>query len=84
MILESKVNSIIMRNKKVESDKAWEISKLRRLILAIATYIIILYFLILIEAPNPYFNAIIPAAAYLIQQYSLPYLKNWWIKNNRK
>jgi len=82
--LESKVDSIIERNKKVESDKAWETSKTRRLILGIATYVLILYFLILIEAPNPYFNAIIPAAAYLIQQYSAPFVKEWWIKNIRK
>jgi len=45
---------------------------------------LILYFLILIEAPNPYLNALIPAGAYLIQQYSLPFIKKMWIKNIKK
>lgn len=81
---DDKIESILERNKRVEADKAWETSKTRRLLLAITTYILILYFLILIEAPNPYFNAIVPAVAYLIQQYSAPFIKEWWIKNIRK
>tara|TARA_Y100000310_G_scaffold345709_1_gene468627 strand:- start:31962 stop:32216 length:255 start_codon:yes stop_codon:yes gene_type:complete len=84
MNLEEKINSIMERNSRVESDKAWETSKTRRLLLAAATYILILYFLILIDAPNPYLNALIPAAAYLIQQYSVPFIKNLWIKNIKK
>ena len=84
MGIEEKVNLIMERNSRVEADKAWETSKTRRLLLAAVTYILILYFLILIEAPNPYLNALIPAAAYLIQQYSVPFIKNMWIKNIKK
>ena len=80
-LLDEKVESIVERNKRVEIDKSWETSKLRRGILASVTYLIVLYFLILINAPNPFLNAFIPAGAYLIQQYSIPFIKKFWVKN---
>jgi hypothetical protein len=82
--LERDIEKIKQRNLRVETDKAWETSKTRRAVLAIATYIIILYFLLLINAPNPYLNALVPAGAYLIQQYSMPFLKKIWAQNFSK
>ncbi|HZX20213.1 MAG TPA: hypothetical protein VFF13_04315 [archaeon] len=84
MTFGNKISEIEERNKRVEADKAWETSKTRRFILALATYLIVLYFLISINAPNPYLNAAIPAGAYLIQQYSFPFLKKIWIEKIRK
>ncbi|MFH1697059.1 MAG: hypothetical protein ABH854_04090 [Candidatus Diapherotrites archaeon] len=72
------IDSIIARNARVEQDKAWETSKTRRAIIAVATYIVILYFLLLINAPNPYFNAMVPAAAYVLSTLSIPFIKNIW------
>lgn len=82
--LEQKISSILERNKKVEADKAWETSKTRRTIIAIATYLIVLYFLLAINAPNPYFNALIPAVAFILSTLSLPFIKNWWVENHYK
>ncbi len=79
--IEQKINSILERNSRVEADKAWETSNVRRFALAIATYFVVLYFLVLINAPNPEFAALVPAGAYLLQQYSLPFLREWWVKN---
>ena len=79
--IEQRIRVIEERNSRVESDKAWETSKLRRFVLALVTYLVILYFLILINAPNPYLNALIPAGAYLIQQYSIPFFRRFWEKN---
>lgn len=84
MALGNKISEIEERNKRVEADKAWETSKTRRFLLAVATYLIVLYFLISINAPNPYLNALIPAVAYLIQQYSLPFVKKIWVEKIRK
>ena len=78
--LEKEVEEIKERNKRVEADKAWETSTLRRLVIAVATYVVILYFLILIEAPTPELVALVPAGAYLIQQYSMPFIKEIWVK----
>ena len=77
--IEAKINSILERNKRVESDKAWETSITRRAIIAIATYLIVLYFLLAINAPNPFFNALIPAIAFILSTLSLPFIKKVWI-----
>ncbi len=79
--LNQKVEKILERNKKVEQDKSWETSLFRRLFLAALTYIAVLLLLLIINAQYPLLAAMIPAAAYLIQQYSLPFLRNLWEKN---
>jgi len=79
--MQNELESIKSRNARVEADKAWETSKTRRIIIAIATYAIIVLFLISINAPNPYVNAAIPAIAYFLSTLTLPFLKGWWIKN---
>lgn len=68
------------RNKRVEVDKAWEISKSRKIIIAIATYFIIVLLLWLINAPNPWFNALVPAFAFILSTLTLPYMKKLWLK----
>ena len=72
------------RNLRVETDKAWEISKTRRAVIAVFTYLIIVLFLILIEAPNPWLTALVPAGAYVLSTLTLPFIKNWWVKNSYK
>ncbi|MBI2079407.1 hypothetical protein HYT84_01470 [Candidatus Micrarchaeota archaeon] len=81
---KSEIESIKERNLRVEADKAWETSKTRRVILAVATYLIAAFFLIMINAPNPLINALIPAIAFLVQMPTLSFLKGWWLKNIHK
>ncbi len=72
------LDGIKERNRRVEADKTWETSWTRRGTLALATYLVVLYFLLLVNAPNPYLNALIPAAAFLLQQMTLPWLQRAW------
>ena len=69
------------RNKNVEADKAWEISKTRRLLIAIMTYSIIVLFLYLINAPRPWLTALVPAIGYLLSTLTMPVFKKWWIRS---
>ena len=78
------LDEIRERNQRVEADKAWETSWARRLLLAAVTYALVLYFLLLVQAPNPYLNALIPAGAFLVQQLTLPWLKRAWLERTRK
>ncbi|PIN84756.1 MAG: hypothetical protein COV47_05815 [Candidatus Diapherotrites archaeon CG11_big_fil_rev_8_21_14_0_20_37_9] len=84
MELEKEINLLKERNKKVEADKAWETSKTRRLILALSTYFIVYYFLTLINSPDQHFVSLVPAGAYLLQQYSMPFLKKIWAQRFHK
>ena len=78
--LGEKIDSIIERNSRVEDDKSWETSLFRRAVIAVATYVLVLYFLIIINAPNPYTNALVPSIAYMLQQSSFPVLKKIWLE----
>lgn len=81
MASPSEIEEIRQRNLRVELDKAWETSLTRRAILAVFTYAILVIFLILINAPNPYANALVPAIGFLLSTFSLSALKGWWAKN---
>ena len=50
--LEEKINKIDERNKKVELDKAWELSRSRRILLMIFTYLAIGFYLQAVNIPN--------------------------------
>lgn len=78
--LEERIGKIEERNRGVELDKAWETSGARRLLLAIFSYFVVAVFFIVIEIPNPWLNAIVPAVAFLIQQLSMQYFKKLWLR----
>ena len=64
--LESRVAAIEGRNKKVEADKAWETSWVRRLSIAVLTYIVIVIYLSVINNKAPFINALVPVAGFLL------------------
>jgi hypothetical protein len=75
------IQHILERNKRVEADKAWEVSWTRRLFIAGVTYITACIFLYVINSPNFAANAVVPAIGYLLSTLSLPWLKKWWLSN---
>ncbi|VVC00065.1 Uncharacterised protein [uncultured archaeon] len=79
--LEEKISSIVERNKRVEADKAWETSKFRRGLIALATYVVVVYFLLLINVPNPFLNALVPTLGFIVSTLSLPFIREWWVKD---
>jgi len=72
------------RNAKVEADKAWETSWTRRGIIAIFTYLVVVVFLISIDAQDPWLAALVPAGAYFLSTLTLPFIKKWWIDTSYK
>ena len=81
MDLKGEVDKIKQRNKRVELDKAWEVSWTRRLILVILTYLVIVIFFYSAGLSNPWINSIVPALAFVISTLTLPFFKKLWIKN---
>ena len=61
--LKEEIEKIKERNRRVEKDKTWETSWVRRIAIAVSTYILISIFLIIIGVEKPFLAAIIPAAA---------------------
>lgn len=80
--LEERVKNIEERNRRVEIDKAWEISYTRRLLLIVFTYLAIGFYLQAINVTNPWMNAIVPSVAFMLSTLTLPFFKRIWV--NRK
>ncbi len=79
--MKNEIETIMERNKRVEADKAWETSFTRRGIIAVLTYIIIVIFLMMIKIPNPWLNALVPTAGFVLSTLTLASFKKWWLKN---
>jgi len=78
--IKAEINEIKERNKRVESDKAWETSFTRKILIAVLTYIIVVIFFYFANLPKPFVNAIIPALAFIISNLSISLFKKWWLK----
>jgi len=83
MELEQRIQKIEERNADVTTDKAWEISWVRRLLLTLFTYLAVSIYLWVIWVGNPWLNGIVPAAAFMISTLTMPFFKNLWLKNRR-
>lgn len=78
--LEREIEKLKERNKRVETDKAWETSSARRGLLVIFTYLAIGFYLNAINVENSWRSAIVPSLGFLLSTLTLPYFKNLWIK----
>lgn len=81
--LDREIAKIKNRNKKVELEKAWEISWTRKICIAIFTYIVIGLFMASISVTKPWLNAIIPTMGFILSTMSLPFIKNVWLKTKK-
>jgi hypothetical protein len=82
--LEEEISKIKERNKRVETEKAWETSWTRRCMVVFFTYItmsLVFYFL---GTPDPLENAVIPSIAFILSTLSGPMVKKYWLKNIHK
>lgn len=78
---EERISKIEERNIKVEANKAWEGSYLRRGIIALFTYLVMILVMNTLEVSNPFTSAIIPTMGFILSTLSLSFLKDFWIKN---
>ncbi|MCH8067361.1 MAG: hypothetical protein IIC69_02155 [Nanoarchaeota archaeon] len=78
------INLIKERNRRVETDKAWETSNTKRAIITVMTYIVIVIFLFIINAPSPWLTALVPTIGYLLSTLTMPLFKKLWIKSINK
>lgn len=77
--IEQDILDIQERNKKVELDKAWEVSWTRRIFIMVITYIIASLWLLVIKETHILLKAMVPVLGYLLSTLSIPYLKNIWV-----
>ena len=76
--LETRVLEIEKRNRKVETDKAWETSSFRKVLLFLFTYLAIGIYMQAIDVVSPWVNAVVPAVGFLLSTLTLPFFKRLW------
>jgi len=78
--LEKEIQEIKARNKRVETDKAWELSGARKIVIAVITYVVTVIYFCFARIPKPFLNAIVPAMAFVLSTLTLPFFKKLWLK----
>ena len=78
--LEERIKKIEERNKRVEGDKAWETSKIRKILIIIFTYIFAVLYLRVADTTNPWFGAVVPCVGFYLSTRSVNVIKKWWLK----
>lgn len=84
MDINQEIDAIHERNRRVEADKAWEVSWMRRLVIAAMTYVVAFVWLWVVGNTSPWLNAFIPAVGYILSTLSLPAIKRWWVRSKRQ
>ncbi len=77
--IEKEITAITERNKRVEADKAWEGSSVRLFCIALITYGVASFLLIIVNAEHIFLGALVPVAGFLLSVQTLPAVKRWWI-----
>lgn len=78
--LEEKIEKIEKRNKRVEGDKAWETSLLRKIVIIALTYIFAVLYLKIADTTNPFLGAVVPCVGFFLSTQTLNIIKKWWFK----
>lgn len=81
---EAELHEIRQRNLRVEADKAWETSGTRICAVAAVTYLLGALLFLLIDAPHPLRNALVPTLGYVLSTRSLPAVRRWWQRRHSR
>lgn len=79
--LETELESIRLRNSRVEFDKAWETSKIRVAAICIITYLCAALLMFMLGSEQFWLNALVPVMGYYLSSQSLPSIKRWWLRS---
>ena len=77
--LQLEINEIKKRNQRVDTNKAWETSWTRKIIILCLTYIVMVIFFFCANLPKPFVNAVVPTLAFVLSTLTVPLFKKWWV-----
>ena len=84
MDFEKEINEIKERNKRVETDKAWETSWVRRICICVLTYlVVVLYSWIISQNTSIWLSSIVPVIGFTLSTLSLKLVRKIWEKNRK-
>ena len=72
------------RNKRVETDKAWETSWTRKICIAVLTYLVVVaYNYGIVKIDNIFLSSLVPVMGFLLSTLSLKVIRNVWEKRGK-
>lgn len=82
--IENEIKKIKERNKRVELDKKWETSLIRRICICILTYIVVITYSYIIKKYDSIFlSSLVPVIGFTLSTLSLGLVRKVWEKNNK-
>jgi len=82
--IENEILKIKERNKRVELDKAWETSLIRKLCICVLTYVVVVIYSIMINKTSSiWFSSLVPVIGFTLSTLSLKLVRNIWEKNKK-
>jgi preprotein translocase subunit SecF len=84
MSVEDQLSAMTARNLRVEADKAWKTSWLRRGLIASITYVCAIVLLTMLGHDDVLKHALVPVMGYLLSTLSLPFVKAFWLKQQNR
>ena len=84
MNVEEEIKKINQRNRRVEKDKEWETSIVRKICIMILTYIVvIIYSYVIKKYDNIFLSSLVPVIGFTLSTLSLKFVRQIWEKNNK-
>jgi hypothetical protein len=81
--IERRLSKIEARNRRVELDKTWETSWVRRFLILIFTYVLIGLYMNIVNIDRPWLNAFIPSLGFLLSTLTIGWLKTLWLSRQK-
>lgn len=78
--LREEVEKIKSRNRRVEVQKRWETSLVRRIGIMLVTYVSVSIYFISRHDAAPFLSAIVPTLGFLLSTLSLGAIRDWWVE----
>lgn len=82
--LKKRVELLEARNKRVEADKSWETSWVRRVAIMVLTYLVVVFYLYFVVHINPWINALVPVIGFFLSTLTVSLLKREWLVRRSK
>jgi hypothetical protein len=82
LTIEERLAKLEARNRRVEADKGWETSWIRRLSIMLLTYLTVVFYLHFVIHIAPWVNALVPVIGFFVSTLTVSSLKKHWLKRH--
>jgi uncharacterized membrane-anchored protein len=81
--LVKRIELLEARNKRVDADKAWETSWIRKILIMVLTYLVVISYLHFVVHINPWINGFVPVIGYFLSTQTISIVKKRWIQKRK-